>query len=75
MMFAVIAIIMILIGRMAYLQIYRGAYYDRQSEGNRTRYTTILAPRGIIYDSNGEELVNNKPGFMISLMQVWFIGP
>jgi len=69
MMFAVIAIIMILIGRMAYLQIYRGAYYDRQSEGNRTRYTTILAPRGIIYDSNGEELVNNKPGFMISLMR------
>lgn len=70
MMFAVIAIIMILIGRMAYLQIYKGDYYDRQSEGNRTRYTNILAPRGIIYDSNGEELVNNKPGFMISLTRI-----
>ncbi|MDD4722164.1 MAG: penicillin-binding protein 2 [Acidaminococcaceae bacterium] len=70
MMFAVIAIIMILIGRMAYLQIYKGEYYDRQAEGNRTRYTTILAPRGIIYDCNGEELVNNKPGFMISLTRI-----
>ena len=70
MMFAVIAVIMILIGRMAYLQIYKGEYYDRQAEGNRTRYTTILAPRGIIYDCNGEELVNNKPGFMISLTRI-----
>ncbi len=70
MMFAVIAIIMILIGRMAYLQIYKGDYYDRQAEGNRTRYTNILAPRGIIYDCNGEELVNNKPGFMISLTRI-----
>lgn len=67
MMFAAIAIICILIGRMAYLQIYKGDYYSSRAEGNRTRYTRIIAPRGIIYDCNGEELVNNKPGFMVSL--------
>lgn len=67
MMFAAIAIICILIGRMAYLQIYRGDYYSSRAEGNRTRHTRIIAPRGIIYDCNGEELVNNKPGFMVSL--------
>jgi penicillin-binding protein 2 len=60
-------IIFLLIGRMFYLQIIRGNYYSRQAEGNRTRYTRILAPRGIIYDCNGEELANNQPGFTVSL--------
>src|SRR5574344_117981 len=67
MMFAAIAIVFILIGRMAYLQIYKGDYYSNRAEGNRTRYTRIIAPLGIIYDCNGEELVNNKPGFIIAL--------
>ena len=69
MMLAGILIILILIGRMFYLQILKGAYYRRQAEGNRTRYTRILAPRGIIYDCNGEELANNKPGVMVSLVR------
>lgn len=60
-------IVFFLIGRMFYLQIIKGSYYSRQAEGNRTRYTRILAPRGIIYDCNGEELANNQPGFMVSL--------
>lgn len=62
-------IILILIGRMFYLQIIKGSYYRGQAEGNRTRYTRILAPRGIIYDCNGEELANNKPGVMVSLVR------
>ena len=61
-LFSGVIIICILIGRMFYLQILRGSYYSRQAEGNRTRYTRIVAPRGIIYDCNGEELANNKPG-------------
>lgn len=69
MMLAGILIILILIGRMFYLQILKGSYYRRQAEGNRTRYTRILAPRGIIYDCNGEELANNKPGVMVSLVR------
>ncbi len=67
MMVAAAAIIFILIGRMAYLQLYRGDYYESRAEGNRTRFTRIIAPRGIIYDCNGEVLVDNKPGFMVSL--------
>ena len=62
-------VILILIGRMFYLQIIKGSTYRRQAERNRTRYTRILAPRGIIYDCNGEELANNKPGVMVSLVR------
>ena len=67
MMAAAAIIIFTLIGRMAYLQLYKGDYYASRAEGNRTRYTRIIAPRGIIYDCNGEVLVDNKPGFMVSL--------
>ncbi len=61
-------LIAVLIGRMFYLQILEGRTYSRQAEGNRTRYTRILAPRGIIYDCNGEEIANNHPGVNISLL-------
>ena len=69
MMVSGLLVILILIGRMFYLQIIKGSTYRRQAEGNRTRYTRILAPRGIIYDCNGEELANNKPGVMVSLVR------
>lgn len=69
MMVTGILVILVLIGRMFYLQIIKGSTYRRQAEGNRTRYTRILVPRGIIYDCNGEELANNKPGVMVSLVR------
>lgn len=54
-----------LISRIAYLQLYAGDYYKRQSDGNRIRITPIMAPRGIFYDRNGVPLVNNRPGFTV----------
>lgn len=68
-MIASMLIFAVLIGRMAYLQLYKGDYYYRLSEGNRVRAVKILAPRGIIYDCNGEELVKNEPGFVVSLLR------
>ncbi|MHC1717668.1 MAG: penicillin-binding protein 2 [Acidaminococcaceae bacterium] len=68
-MIASMVIFAVLIGRMAYLQLYEGDYYYRLSEGNRVRAVKILAPRGIIYDCNGEELVKNEPGFVVSLLR------
>ena len=68
-MIASVLIFAVLIGRMAYLQLYKGDYYYRLSEGNRVRAVKILAPRGIIYDCNGEELVKNEPGFVVSLLR------
>ncbi len=68
-MIASMVIFAVLIGRMAYLQLYKGDYYYRLSEGNRIRAVKILAPRGIIYDCNGEELVKNEPGFVVSLLR------
>lgn len=59
----------VLLGRMVYLQLWRGDYYAKQSDGNRLRQSLILAPRGIIYDSEGKELVNNLPGYAVVLQK------
>lgn len=59
----------VLLGRMVYLQLWRSDYYAKQSDGNRLRQSRILAPRGIIYDSEGKELVNNLPGYAVVLQK------
>ncbi len=59
----------VLIGRMMYLQLWRGEYYAKQSDGNRLRQSKIIAPRGIIYDNTGKELVNNLPGYAAVLQK------
>jgi penicillin-binding protein 2 len=53
----------LLAARVFYLQIAKGGYYSELSRENRVRAIVIKAPRGIIYDRNGEKLVNNVPSF------------
>lgn len=69
MLLVCIALFTVLIGRMAYLQLWRGDYYTKQSDGNRLRQSKIIAPRGIIYDFKGKELVNNLPGYAVVLQK------
>jgi len=46
-----------------YVQIVQGAYYGELSENNRLRRLAIDAPRGVIYDRDGEPLVENTPSY------------
>lgn len=59
-----------LVGRLGYLQVVQGNYYERLAEGNRIRLIPIMAPRGIIYDRNGVPLVSNRPGFTVSIVPI-----
>lgn len=68
-LFVCLVLFAVLLGRMVYLQLWRGDYYAKQSDGNRLRQSRILAPRGIIYDSEGKELVNNLPGYAVVLQK------
>ncbi len=63
-----VLVIAVLIGRAGYLQIYDGEYYSELAEGNRIRIIPSMAPRGTFYDCNGELLVQNRPGFTVSLL-------
>lgn len=51
---------LILVGRLAELQIIKGAYYESLADNNRLRRIPIHAARGRILDRNGEVLVDNK---------------
>ncbi len=51
----------ILIINIAKLQIIEGEEMLNRSETNRVRVTTLEAYRGVIFDSNGEKLVENIP--------------
>jgi penicillin-binding protein 2 len=54
--------------RLWYLQGLRGSYYRDLSENNRTRTIRTAAPRGIIFDRNGNVLVGNRPAFDVALL-------
>lgn len=55
----------IIVARLFYLQILQNSYYKGLSDQNRTRTTTIAAPRGIILDRFGRPLVANSPSYKI----------
>lgn len=61
-------VIAVLIGRAGYLQLYDGDHYADLAEGNRIRIVPAMAPRGTFFDRNGELLVQNRPGFTVSLL-------
>lgn len=61
-------IVVALISRLVYLQIYQGEYFSKLADGNRIRLVSTSAPRGIIYDRNGVQLVNNRPAFTVELL-------
>ncbi|HRY82940.1 MAG TPA: penicillin-binding protein 2 [Candidatus Moranbacteria bacterium] len=58
---AIVVIILILAGRVIYLNFYQGKYYSEISKGNRVRSVVIKAPRGTIYDKLGNVLAGNAP--------------
>ena len=59
----------VLLGRVAYMHLWRTDYYSKQADGNRLRQSRLLAPRGMIFDCNGKVLVNNLPGYAVALQK------
>jgi penicillin-binding protein 2 len=46
--------------RLWYLQVLSGDQYLAEAQNNQVREFTVQAPRGVILDRNGEELVTNR---------------
>ena len=69
-LYLVVLIVAVLIGRMAFLQLAQGNDFHRQADNNRIRLMPVTAPRGIFYDRNGVPLVSNRPGFSVSLVPI-----
>lgn len=70
--FAVLGLIILLVlgtllVRLWSMQILSGASYAAQSENNRVREVTIVAPRGRIFDRKGRPLVVNRPSLAVAV--------
>ncbi len=53
--------------RLWYLQIFKGRELRQFSENNRIKQEKLFAPRGMILDREGKILVDNKPGFIVTI--------
>jgi penicillin-binding protein 2 len=68
---AIIAGLLLLVvaGRLFYLQVLRNEYYATLSQGNRIRTEPIPPSRGLILDRHGVVLADNLPAFQIELVR------
>ncbi len=64
----VLAAFTILFARLFYLQVVEGREYRRLSEINSIRLQDIDAPRGLIFDRQGQMLVDNRPSFDLHII-------
>ncbi len=55
----------LIILRLAYLQVLQGNYYRNLADNNRVKTVVVHAPRGTIFDRNGNPLVFNTPGYRL----------
>jgi penicillin-binding protein 2 len=60
-------VLLVFIVRLFSLQIIQGADYRLQADDNRLLDVSIPAPRGVIYDRNGFQLVRNIPSFQVMI--------
>jgi penicillin-binding protein 2 len=63
------AAILVLIGRLVWLQIFQYDYYYDLSQGNRIRNEPLPPNRGLIFDRNGVVLGRNAPSYQLELIR------
>ncbi len=63
----VVVLLALLAGRLYVLQIVKGKYYADIAENQRIRLLPIPAPRGVIFDRNGQMLVDSRPIYDVIL--------
>ena len=64
----VLAVFLVLLVRLFYLQLIEGEEYRRLSENNCIRLQSIDPPRGQILDRQHRVLVDNRPSFDLSII-------
>lgn len=68
----IILVFILLAVQAGYLQIIKGKYYRKRAQGNYVKTDYLKAPRGIIYDKFGRQIVFNSPSFDLVLIPADF---
>jgi penicillin-binding protein 2 len=64
----IVLILIALIARLAWLQIFNQDHFATLSENNRVNILPITPIRGLIYDRNGRLLAQNLPSFTLEII-------
>lgn len=64
----VLSLMLVLAGRMIWLQAIQHDRYTTLSDKNRVQTQAVAPPRGLIYDRRGELLADNQPDFSLALI-------
>lgn len=67
-MLVVVLAFLILMSRLFYLQVVEGDSFRKLSENNCIRKRTVTSPRGLVFDRNGAQLVDNRPSFDLQII-------
>ena len=62
-------VFVLLLGGFWFFQVFQHAKFKEMAENNHQRTLPLRAPRGVIFDRNGEVLVENRASFNISIMR------
>lgn len=65
---ACLGLTMVLLTRLADLQVAQNDYFSTRANENRMRITPVPPVRGLIYDRNGTLLAQNKPAFVLEVI-------
>ncbi|MDP3710880.1 MAG: penicillin-binding protein 2 [Mycobacteriales bacterium] len=63
----VVSILATLLGRLWYIQVYRGESFAQAANSNRVREVITPAPRGVVVDARGRTLVDNRTALVVSV--------
>lgn len=61
-----LCVLLLLTGRLWYLQIVKGHEYSAWADGNRIRVIPLPSPRGMMFDRNGHIVAGNRFAFTVS---------
>lgn len=70
----ILAVFLLLLARLAWLQLVEGQHYKTRAEQNSLRMITVQAPRGTMYDRHGAVLVASRPSFAVVVTPASFSG-
>jgi len=65
-----LAVFVVIIGRLGWLQLVRGGFYRNLSEDNYVQGFEVHAPRGLILDRNGVILADSRAALSITLSRM-----
>ncbi len=64
-----LGLVLVLVARMLYLQVWQYELYRTRSEDNRMEVVPVAPARGLIFDRNGKSLAENRPVFNLVLVR------